>query len=480
MPISDKSILAPEPPNPRVPLRRSTFIVLVVLVMSVALGLSLLVPGSGPAARGAASADAGSQPVHFGKHQAIDDEIASAQGRLRAPGQGNGEGADSPPSLAAGMPPGPPGLLSQARHENSVASLAHRPPPAGILQPLAGPPAASSAAASDPAAEAVVRLEHEARVRMAKALAHDFSEMAVTHRPAPDDSGAAGTQSPMAWALPQPTPAVLPLRSTARGAARSTALTEAPAEPAAAASEALQPQFDSLRRSAESLAAPASSSARGPATWLRDYADSAAGQRPAALHARDPVHPRVLLQGKVIPAVLTRDLVSDLPGRLSAMVSAPVYDSLGRGELLVPMGSLLVGSYDSAVAEGQTRLMMAFERLVLPDGRSFDLPAAPGSDLAGAAGATGSVNHHFLRKFSSALFIAVLADRVRQPAQVTQVGGTGLTTAAGQVLVDVSRGVLEQNRGIKPTLTIPAGTRVHVEVTSDMTFARAFPPATPP
>jgi type IV secretion system protein TrbI len=473
MPISHKPILAPDPPNPRVPLRRSTFIVLVVLALSVAFGLSLLAPGSGPVAGESSGATAGAPPVHFGKQHAIDDELTSALDRAVAPPiPQQGVGAAGSPRTAASEAPlhDAAGHAHPLRHLARPVALAERGLPMGVL------PHDSSTGAVPPDAvgDAAVRLEHEARVRMAKALAHDFSEPVATHRIAPDESGRA------AASFPQGPPAATPIGSAARRTPYWAPQVPGPGDRAEAASDAMRPHLEALRLSTENASDPAAPGARGQAAWLRDYAAAAGGPRPAALHARDNPHELVLLQGKVIPAVLTRDLVSDLPGRLSARVSAPVYDSLGRGALLIPMGSLLVGSYDSGIAQGQTRLMMAFERLVLPDGRSFDLPAAPGSDLAGAAGATGRVDHHFLRKFSSALFIAVLADRFRQPAQVTQLGGTGLPTAAGQVLVDVSRGVLDQNRGIPPTLTIPAGTRIHVEVTSDMAFARAAHQASPP
>jgi type IV secretory pathway VirB10-like protein len=182
----------------------------------------------------------------------------------------------------------------------------------------------------------------------------------------------------------------------------------------------------------------------------------------------------VLRQGKVIPAVLGRQINSDLPGRITAYVSSNVYDSEGR--LLIPMGAALIGKYDSGVQVGQSRLMFAFERLVLPSGYSFDLPAAAGSDLAGAAGMTGDVDNHFLKMFGTSLLIAVLADRAKQPASVTQVGTSGPVTAAGQVLADVSKTVLERNRVIPPTITVDQGTRINVEVVSDMVFPDRYTP----
>jgi type IV secretion system protein VirB10 len=125
---------------------------------------------------------------------------------------------------------------------------------------------------------------------------------------------------------------------------------------------------------------------------------------------------------------------------------------------------------------GQARILFAFERLILPDGTSFDLPPAPGSDLRGAAGIGGEVNNHFLKMFASSFFIAVLADKTSAPTGVTTIGneGGGIKGAAGEVLVDVSKSILDRNKVIPPTITVRQGERINVEVVSDMVFPRAY------
>jgi type IV secretion system protein VirB10 len=119
-------------------------------------------------------------------------------------------------------------------------------------------------------------------------------------------------------------------------------------------------------------------------------------------------------------------------------------------------------------------MLFAFERLILPDGTSFDLPPAPGSDMRGAAGIEGNVNNHFFKMFISSFFVAVLADKTTMPSGQTNIGTSGPTTAAGQVLVDVSKSILERNRVIAPTITVPQGQRINVEVVSDMEFPGSY------
>jgi type IV secretion system protein VirB10 len=78
--------------------------------------------------------------------------------------------------------------------------------------------------------------------------------------------------------------------------------------------------------------------------------------------------------------------------------------------------------------------------------------------------------------FASSLFIAFLADKTAQPQNVTNIGGGDGTTktAAGEVLVDVSKSILDRNKVIPPTITVPQGERINVEVVSDMVFARSY------
>lgn len=117
--------------------------------------------------------------------------------------------------------------------------------------------------------------------------------------------------------------------------------------------------------------------------------------------------------GTLIPATLTAGINSDLPGQTTAIVRRNVYDSRTGRFLLIPQGSRLVGEYDSRVAFGQKRVLVAWHRLVFPDGRSLDLAGMPGADLAAAAGLRDQVDNHFVRTFGSALLIAAVSAGVQ-------------------------------------------------------------------
>ncbi|MDP2000288.1 MAG: TrbI/VirB10 family protein [Rhodoferax sp.] len=209
------------------------------------------------------------------------------------------------------------------------------------------------------------------------------------------------------------------------------------------------------------------------AEWLKEFADI---KPTKAITARRIGNIYTLIQGKVIPAVLAKSLNSDLPGDITAITTVDVYDSLNSRYLLIPKGSVLIGEYSNRVRVGQNRMMFAFSRIVLPNGLSFDLPGNKGQDHMGMSGIKGEVDNHYFARFSSGVLIAILAAKLESNNQqpVTNVASSGPSTAAGQVLSEIAKSDLSRSRDIQPTITIPAGTRINVQVSADMEFPGAY------
>ena len=107
---------------------------------------------------------------------------------------------------------------------------------------------------------------------------------------------------------------------------------------------------------------------------------------------RPALSPYEVKAGSLVPAVLITQANSDLPGQLIAQVRENVFDTASGAHLLIPQGTRAIGVYDSLVAYGQERILVAWQRLIFPDGSSLNLGSMPGTDPAGAAGfATGSI-----------------------------------------------------------------------------------------
>lgn len=180
-----------------------------------------------------------------------------------------------------------------------------------------------------------------------------------------------------------------------------------------------------------------------------------------------PPSPYVVQAGTVIPAALVTGLRSDLPGQITAQVTSHVYDSPSGRYLLIPQGSRLIGEYDSRVAAGQSRVLLVWTRLILPDGRSLLLERQPGADEAGYAGLEDGVDNHWGRVFLAAGLATILnigletgddddpvAEAIREGSQDT-IGRT-------------SEEIVRRQLAVPPTLTVRPGFPVRVMVTRDL------------
>ena len=192
--------------------------------------------------------------------------------------------------------------------------------------------------------------------------------------------------------------------------------------------------------------------------------------------------PYTLRAGTLIPALLITGITSDLPGDIVGQVSRDVYDSRSQRILLIPRGSRLIGTYDNQIAAGQGRLLVAWTRLILPDGRSMQLPGLPLTDREGNSGANGKVDNHWRRVFGNALLLSALSAglQLSQPSQATVLAtpsaGQVAAGAVGQELSTVAMEIIKRGMSAAPTITIPAGQAFNVMLNGDIAFDEPFVP----
>ena len=182
-----------------------------------------------------------------------------------------------------------------------------------------------------------------------------------------------------------------------------------------------------------------------------------------------PASPFVLQAGAVIPAALVTGLRSDLPGQITAQVTENVYDTPTGGALLIPQGARLIGVYDSQVTFGQSRLLLVWTRLLLPNGYSIVLERQPGADSGGQAGLKDDVDHHWGSLFKAALLSTILAVGTELSSDQNDSDIVrALRRGAGDTLNQAGQQVVRRNLNIQPTLTIRPGYPVRVIVTRDL------------
>ncbi|HSD83145.1 MAG TPA: TrbI/VirB10 family protein [Anaerolineae bacterium] len=210
---------------------------------------------------------------------------------------------------------------------------------------------------------------------------------------------------------------------------------------------------------------------------------SDAGQRwKLDSRAEAPRTPYELRAGFVVPATLISGINSDLPGQIMAQVAQNVYDTATGKWLLIPQGTRLVGSYSSDVAYGQSRVLVAWQRIVFPDGKAMDIGAMPGADSAGYAGFNDQTDNHYLRLYGSALLMSAVTAGISYSQHNEGARGlygapsasSVLSAAVGQQLGQATAQLLSKNMNIAPTLEIRPGYRFNVIVTKDLTFSKPY------
>jgi type IV secretion system protein VirB10 len=170
---------------------------------------------------------------------------------------------------------------------------------------------------------------------------------------------------------------------------------------------------------------------------------------------------------------------SEFPVMIVAQVAQDVFNSPSGRYLLIPKGTRLVGEYSNAIAYGQSRIFVAWQRMVFPNGNTMDIGAMEGGDSQGEAGFHDTVDNHFLRIFGSALLMSAIsgATALSQPQQTFSNAPnlqSTLSAALGQQLGAATTSLLEKNLSIPPTLKIRQGFRFNVVVTKDLVFDRSY------
>ncbi len=243
-----------------------------------------------------------------------------------------------------------------------------------------------------------------------------------------------------------------------REAARGSRLFFGGGTPAASLAQALPPS------NPVPASAQASVSAAQPA-----FLDRPAERRTVSLQRLDAAPSPALLQaGSVIPAALITGIRSDQPGLVTAQVTQNVYDSLTGRRLLIPQGARLIGDYESDVGFGQRRVLLAWNRLILPDGRSIVLERQPAADPSGYAGLEDGVDYHWGGVLKAALISTLLgvgsefgSGSDSDLARALRRGSQDSVNRAGEQIVS-------RELNIRPTLTIRPGYPVRVLVTRDI------------
>jgi len=181
-----------------------------------------------------------------------------------------------------------------------------------------------------------------------------------------------------------------------------------------------------------------------------------------------PASPNILQAGAVISAALVTGIRSDLPGQITAQVTENIYDSPTGRILLIPQGTRVIGQYDNNVQFGQSRVLLVWNRLIFPNGRSIVLERQPGADAEGYAGLQDGVDYHWWDLAKAAGLSTLLSVGAELATNDDDRLLQAIRNGSQDTINDAGEQIVRRQLNIAPTLTIRPGLPVRVIVTRDL------------
>lgn len=188
--------------------------------------------------------------------------------------------------------------------------------------------------------------------------------------------------------------------------------------------------------------------------------------------------PYEVKQGSVLPAILITEINTDLPGTILGQIRENVYDTVTGEYLLIPKGSKLFGRYENQISSGQNRVLIVWDKLILPNGKYLDLVAMQGADNMGNSGLKDGVNRHIIALLGRSLLSSVLnignnlSKNISFGIAGKQFGLNGqIKNGEGKESSPFEQAtgkILQQGVDRKPTITIRKGFKFNVIVNEDL------------
>ena len=185
----------------------------------------------------------------------------------------------------------------------------------------------------------------------------------------------------------------------------------------------------------------------------------------------EAIAPYEVKAGSIIPGIIYTGINSELPGNIIGLVRENVYDTVTGNTLLIPQGTKTMGKYDTSVTFGQERVLVVWDRLIFPNGKSIGLDNMPGVDLSGYAGMKDKVNNHYFKLLQAVVLSSFLGageaiitrDEYGEDDWRYEAGKGG-----GEVIIDFGNKMADKILNQQPTLEIRPAQKFNIMVVSDL------------
>lgn len=188
---------------------------------------------------------------------------------------------------------------------------------------------------------------------------------------------------------------------------------------------------------------------------------------------------RTIRAGRLIPALLTTAISSDLSGIVTAIIEQDIYATMGEA-VLIPRGSKAIGFYQNNAQIGQNRLEIFWREIITPQGVNIMLTNAISADNMGMSGAVGVVNNKYFDRYalptaistvSNALLLGI-AQKINKNSSATTQYQEQIYSGAQNDINAIVQDIIAQHNQIKATIEIRSGSRIFLVPTNHMWFAK--------
>lgn len=200
----------------------------------------------------------------------------------------------------------------------------------------------------------------------------------------------------------------------------------------------------------------------------------------------------LITQGKIIETVLETPVNTNYPGPIRALVSKDVYSEKGSN-VLIPKGSRVIGELAGGYQAGQTKVMVKWDRIIMPSGYDIKVEGAPGVGKLGNIGVDGIVDRQLWNSLGNVALLSAInvgmAKIMEKEFGVSSSTTTSTTSSSGdqttnstssptqqaakQALDDTSSAIkkwVTDNFTTKPYIEVDQGSVVKIFVNSDIQF----------
>ena len=171
----------------------------------------------------------------------------------------------------------------------------------------------------------------------------------------------------------------------------------------------------------------------------------------------------------VMRAVLDQKVMSDYVGPVRLLIVNDVYD-VSNTHVLIPSGSkvlaqsLLVPNVNAPI---QSRMGIAVQAMILPNGKSIDFSRQAALDREGIAAVGGDVDYHLLEQFLGVAAFALISTGTSRAGS----GANTDTTFQGELGQELRRQfspLLQRYLSLVPTITLEPGTPMRIFVQEEL------------